>query len=739
MGSTTDKQFSDEVTSLEITGKKPIPWIEWLVKDINGGVTRWTADGDDVHLVAAARAYVNSSAFGPHKFPLPGDIHVVTGGPPCQGWSGYNTTRPTSNQVSELMEHPENRLICRFMELCWFYKPLYVLMEEVPDVASKTNVMDFICAGYKQKGYQSWFEKRLRTGHFGCPQTRDRLIFVAAAERVPLPERPKPICCDFEKNDDYPLDELNIQKAFRDNDSTYPISVFKGRTNKDDELMRSLVIGDAVSCDLPVEAEEYGTHAGNKENEAEDASTTTCKYSSAPSTPYIAYLRSTAVRSVMSTTGVEEEGDEDEGEEEDDGRRRRTTTTRRRRATDEVVHNHITYALGRLDKMRCSLVPYGAKGVGWREMAGFMCSQKRPMMMVCDEDQWNELRGRWIRKIPPFMLKNGKVKINASTGMPELKQKWNLKSHRFPLVPYWCLTMKGGKDHGCYGRLSYDEPHPKVHSYHKPHWHPSLVPFAPRVMTVREKARIQGFADAFVFKGTVHQQYKQIANAVSPQLTKAMTREILCSLLEGISSSGGGGVRVFKTKKDAGSVVYSSSLKNFRDFMETFDDSSIQGMKRHVPVKVQTPDLQPMTYPEFIMEYNTEYRTDHSVRNATLTPFQVIDHCEANHAWHPGAILAIRWNKNPQGVGVYQEILQYYRGFSLPEWVDLTSEMRNTVPWKEFYEDYKEEVDAVMKAPVCEQKFPGKGGAGFAKPGSEHLLLSINSKRELKGNGYWQP
>ncbi|EEH57135.1 uncharacterized protein MICPUCDRAFT_16926, partial [Micromonas pusilla CCMP1545] len=86
--------------------------------------------------------------------------------------------------------------------------------------------------------------------------------------------------------------------------------------------------------------------------------------------------------------------------------------------------------------------------------------------------------------------------------------------------------MKAGKDSGCYGRLSYDEPHPTVHSYHKPHWHPSLVPYAPRVMSVREKARIQGFPDRFVFKGTVHQQYKQIANAVSPQLTKALARSI---------------------------------------------------------------------------------------------------------------------------------------------------------------------------------------------------------------------
>ena len=35
------------------------------------------------------------------------------------------------------------------------------------DAASKSFVMNFICTGYEAKGYQHWFEKRLRTGHFG--------------------------------------------------------------------------------------------------------------------------------------------------------------------------------------------------------------------------------------------------------------------------------------------------------------------------------------------------------------------------------------------------------------------------------------------------------------------------------------------------------------------------------------------------------------------------------------------
>ena len=45
---------------------------------------------------------------------------------------------------------------------------------------------------------------------------------------------------------------------------------------------------------------------------------------------------------------------------------------------------------------------------------------------------------------------------------------------------------------------------------------------------------------------------------------------------------------------------------------------------------------------ECIIEYNTEYRTDHSVRNSQRTPFEVIDNCEANHLWHPHEVRAVQ-------------------------------------------------------------------------------------------------
>ena len=164
------------------------------------------------------------------------------------------------------------------------------------------------------------------------------------------------------------------------------------------------------------------------------------------------------------------------------------------------------------------------------------------------------------------------------------------------------------KDHRCYGRLWYDAPHDTVHSYHKPHWHRSLIPFAPRVMSVREKARIQGFPDTFNFTGKVDQQYKMIGNAVSPQLAKALARSIL------LAHVGAAGRSTAGTK-------FGGNLRNLREFVDSFDESKLAAAAvLHKPVPVEKPVLSPMTYEEVLVEYNTEQRKDHSIRFAASTP-----------------------------------------------------------------------------------------------------------------------
>ena len=285
----TDKQFGDVVTFEEVTGRRPLAWLEWRVEPTEGGEAHWAPDSDAPGLALAAHRYLASPAFGPRRFPLPGDVHVVTGGPPCQGWSGHNPHRLVAADVHRLMRHPENRLIGRFLEVCWLYRPLYVLMEEVPDVAAKPSVMRFITRWLDRKGYHTAFEPRLRTGLYGCPQTRDRLILFAALKGLAVPAIPRPIHAPL-GGGGHPGDEDRIDAAFRASRAAYPLGMWAGRPDRAGP-MRPLVIGDGLSGDLPVEAKALGRRAGNRGTEAEEAGRHAVPYSSAPCTAYIAYLR----------------------------------------------------------------------------------------------------------------------------------------------------------------------------------------------------------------------------------------------------------------------------------------------------------------------------------------------------------------------------------------------------------------------------------------------------------------
>lgn len=56
----------------------------------------------------------------------------------------------------------------------------------------------------------------------------------------------------------------------------------------------------------------------------------------------------------------------------------------------------------------------------------------------------------------------------------------------------------------------------------RPHVHPT----APRVISVREAARLQGFPDWYVFEGSQTEQYRQVGNAVPPLLAYEVLRNV---------------------------------------------------------------------------------------------------------------------------------------------------------------------------------------------------------------------
>ena len=74
-----------------------------------------------------------------------------------------------------------------------------------------------------------------------------------------------------------------------------------------------------------------------------------------------------------------------------------------------------------------------------------------------------------------------------------------------------------------YLRLNYDEPSGTVVNVRKSMWiHPTLD----RATSVREAARLQTFPDSFVFCGSKDKQYQQVGNAVPPIMAKSIAKKL---------------------------------------------------------------------------------------------------------------------------------------------------------------------------------------------------------------------
>ena len=103
------------------------------------------------------------------------------------------------------------------------------------------------------------------------------------------------------------------------------------------------------------------------------------------------------------------------------------------------------------------------------------------------------------------------------------------------LIP-WSLPHSAARHNqwdGLYGRQNGYGYSPTIVTHATPigkqgRW---LHPTQPRIITVREAARIQGFPDAFVFPGQPMTRYKQIGNAVPPPLAHALAAALLPPVL----------------------------------------------------------------------------------------------------------------------------------------------------------------------------------------------------------------
>jgi DNA (cytosine-5)-methyltransferase 1 len=113
-----------------------------------------------------------------------GELSVVTGGPPCQGFS--------INAPERFLDDPRNALFRHYVRFIDEFEPQTLVFENVPGMLSLANghIFDRVQRELKKHGYH------LSTGilfaaHYGVPQERWRLIIIGS-RRIPPPQLPEP-------------------------------------------------------------------------------------------------------------------------------------------------------------------------------------------------------------------------------------------------------------------------------------------------------------------------------------------------------------------------------------------------------------------------------------------------------------------------------------------------------------------------------------------------------------------
>jgi DNA-cytosine methyltransferase len=108
-----------------------------------------------------------------------GDVHLLIGGPPCQGFSN-------ANRNSWHSTNPHNRLVEQFIRYVKALQPAVFLMENVQGImwtsrnrasSTQVRVLDFLAKRFASAGYIV-FPKLLDAVWFGVPQHRSRFFLL---------------------------------------------------------------------------------------------------------------------------------------------------------------------------------------------------------------------------------------------------------------------------------------------------------------------------------------------------------------------------------------------------------------------------------------------------------------------------------------------------------------------------------------------------------------------------------
>ncbi|RZF31854.1 hypothetical protein LSTR_LSTR009501 [Laodelphax striatellus] len=382
------------------------------------------------------------------SLPLKGEVELLCGGPPCQGFSGMN--RFNSRQYTLF----KNSLVVSYLSFCDYYRPRFFVLENVRNFVSfkRSMILKLSLRCLVRMGYQCTFGV-LQAGNYGVPQTRRRAIILAAAPGEILPIFPEPTHSFCPKTTHLTVNVDN--KTYVSNCQWL-----------ESAPRRTITVRDAMS-DLP--------EIGNGANELE------ISYNLDPQSHFQRLIR----------------GDQ----------------------YQPVLTDHICKEMSPLVVARMAQIPT-KPGSDWRDLPNIEVKLSNGTMtkklQYLHEDK-----------------KHGKSSTGALRGVCACAsgKSCDPVDRQFNTLIPWCLPHTSNRHNnwaGLYGRLNWDGFFSTTITNPEPMGKQGRVlhPQETRVVSVRECARSQGFADTYRFYGTVLDKHRQVGNAVPPPMGAALGYEI---------------------------------------------------------------------------------------------------------------------------------------------------------------------------------------------------------------------
>lgn len=174
-----------------------------------------------------------------------GELDLLAGCPPCQGFSSLRT-RNGANRNRDI----RNDLVYEMLRFARAFRPKTIMMENVPGLVGRKLFFDF-CSGLRKLGYKVAFDVK-DAAAFGVPQRRKRLILLAGRNfEIRFPKNARTIRTVRDAIADMP-------KVGKGQDVLHNLSQLK-RSAKVERLIRDIPQDGGSRGDLPI-SRQLGCH-----------------------------------------------------------------------------------------------------------------------------------------------------------------------------------------------------------------------------------------------------------------------------------------------------------------------------------------------------------------------------------------------------------------------------------------------------------------------------------------------